>query len=556
MIFSGTQLNPGATLETDVVIAGSGAAGIPMALELAEAGISVVLLEAGTEKLRRADQALYEGHVVDPELHQPADKYRQRRLGGSTVTWGGRCVPLDPIDLERREYVPFSGWPITFEELDRYMGPANDWLEAGDYAYSSRRVFGDKVPPMIAGFESDIVSTDSLERFSRPTDLFRRYRSRLAVNENLRLIYDASVSHIALSPNGRSVDALDVTTLCGRRFRVRGSHYVLAAGGIEVPRLLLAANDVHKNGIGNHHDVVGRYYQCHIAGNVGRLEFFGNAAGIRHGYEISDEGIYCRRRLSLTEEEQRRRRLNNVVFRLHFPRIADPAHRSGVLSLLYLAKRFISYEYATRLRDGDGDSLSTWMAHARNLVLSPLETARFLLMWTRKRTFASRKFPSVILENKTNVFSLEAHGEQAPNPDSRITLSRERDALGMPRVVVDWRYSPQDVRSVCESLSVLREEFLRTGVARLTFDDMSLEKDLLRFGAYGGHHIGTTRMGENPRTSVVDADCRVHGVENLYIASSSVFPTSSQANPTLAITALALRLGDHLASALRSTAAA
>jgi len=550
VIISARDMEPGDVLQADVVVVGSGAAGIPLSLELVDAGLTVILLEAGGEAVRDRDQSIYAGSIAKPSLHPPADKYRQRCLGGSTVTWGGRCVPLDPIDLSGRDYVPLSGWPISYDELNSWLPAANEWLEAGNCEYKSSRTFSESVPPMFKGLDSDLVSIDSLERFSRPTDMYSRYKGRFEANENIRLIYDANCTNISLDASGRSVEKLVISTLEKKVFSVTASHYVLAVGGIETARLLLASNNVKKHGVGNEHDVVGRYYMCHIAGNVGRLKFSMPKKDVRHGYEVSPEGIYCRRRISLVESEQSRRKINNVVFRLHFPRVADPAHRSGVLSLIYLAKPFISYEYGTRLRDGDGDSVKSALLHIRNVLFSPLETARFLLKWVAKRNLATRKFPSIILENKTNRFSLEINGEQIPNIDSRVYLSDEKDELGIPRVVIDWKYSAQDINSVRETLNVFQAELERLDIGKLEYDESMLEEELLRFGAYGGHHIGTARMGTDPETSVVDSDCKVHSVDNLYIAGSAVFPTSSQANPTLALTALAVRLAGHISSQL------
>jgi choline dehydrogenase-like flavoprotein len=167
------------------------------------------------------------------------------------------------------------------------------------------------------------------------------------------------------------------------------------------------------------------------------------------------------------------------------------------------------------------------------------------------RFLAERKFPSIVVKSKTNVFSLDFHAEQIPNPQSRITLTSTRDALGLPRLNVDWRYTPDDVRTVSTSMALLARDVEASGVGRLSYEPESVEREMTRYGAYGGHHIGTTRMGVDPRTSVVDRDCRVHGVDNLYIAGASVFPTSSQANPTLTVVALALRLASHLT--LRAT---
>jgi hypothetical protein len=289
---------------------------------------------------------------------------------------------------------------------------------------------------------------------------------------------------------------------------------------------------------------------CHIAGNVGSLAINGPTSNVRHGYEISNEGIYCRRRLCLTAEEQRRLGVGNMVARLHFPRIADPSHRNGVLSGLFMAKNFISYEYGKRLNDGNKPGIGTYARHIANILSDPWDTTAFAYNWLTKRTLAERKFPSVILRNKTNRFSLEVHSEQIPNPASRVTLCDTSDELGVPKVRIDWRYQPEDIDSVRKTLDAFAAEFSRTGIGRYEYNPALLEEDLTRFGAYGGHHIGTARMGENPATSVVDRNCRLHSVNNLFLASSAVFPTSSQANPTLTITALALRLADHLATTL------
>lgn len=537
----------GAQLEADVIIVGSGAAGIPTALTLDKAGFSVLLLEAGIDKLDDEHQSVYSGTVSDEKLHSPPDTYRQRRLGGSTPIWGGRCVPFDPIDFKQRAYVEHSGWPITPEELQPYYERANQWLEAGACDYDGRTALPSNTPTLIKGFESDIINTEGLERFSRPTDLYQRYKKRLQISSRLRLLYDASCVGIRVNEAENKVQFLDVSTQSGKRFKVKGKKYIMATGGIEIPRLLLASNDVNPAGVGNAHGNVGRYYQCHIAGNVGKLKFKGSPENIRHSYEISDEGIYCRRRISLRADEQERLQANNVVLRLHIPKIVDPAHKSGILSGLFLARFFISYEYAVRLNDGDKQSAISYLKHFLNIVTTPFQTLTFLYQWVTKRTLAARRFPSVILPNSSNIFSLEVNAEQCPNPDSRITLIDEKDKFGMPKVNIDWRYLEQDVVSVQRTVDAFAKELERTQLGSLEVDSESFEQELMRFGAYGGHHVGTTRMGDDPVTSVVNKHCQVHGYDDLYIASSSVFPTSSQANPTLTLLAFALRITDHVA---------
>jgi choline dehydrogenase-like flavoprotein len=253
---------------------------------------------------------------------------------------------------------------------------------------------------------------------------------------------------------------------------------------------------------------------------------------------------------------QRAQRLGNFVARLHHPRITDPAHRNSVLSLLYLAKFAIPYEYRKRLLEDDTPTLRHWAAHARNVALGAGEALGFAWHMLRYRKLAERKFPSIIIRSKAGLFSLDFHAEQQPNPSSRIMLGDRADPFGMPRVKIDWRYTASDVDTVARALALLKHDLQRSGVATFDYVPETVETEMTRYGAYGGHHIGTARMGNDPRTSVVDADCRVHGVENLYIAGAATFPTSSQANPTLTVVALALRLGAHLRGLRRPAEAA
>ncbi|HYF21207.1 MAG TPA: GMC family oxidoreductase [Ramlibacter sp.] len=545
----------GTTLQADVCIVGAGAAGIPLALSLSGRGLAVVLLEAGERHQDRKAQAHYEGEVADERMHSPPHRYRLRGLGGSTSLWGGRCMPYDPIDFEERAWVPHSGWPISYEGLLPWYAQANAWAEAGRFAYDARTALP-SAPPMFAGFDSEIVRTHGLERFSCPTDFGRRYRKRLEVAPDVRVLTGAHCTHIRLDPAGGSVRHLDVCTSGGNRFQISARATVLATGGLETARLLLHSADVVPQGVGNQFDVVGRYYQCHIAGNVGTLTIHGPVGNVAHGYEVSPDGIYCRRRMSIDAAQQRRHGLLNAVARLHFPKITDPSHRSGVLSGLVLARNLISYEYGKRLRDTQPMTAEVLAQHVLNVVRDPLDTTAFLSHWLRKRTLAQRKFPSVILRNRTNRFSLEVQGEQQPLASSRVKLTDQVDALGMRRLRVDWRYCRADVESVARTLDLIAAEVARTGVGRLEYSPDTLEDELMRYGAYGGHHIGTTRMGTNPKNSVVDADCKLHSVSNLYVAGSAVFPTSSQANPTLTIVALSLRLADRLAQRLQPRRAA
>ena len=557
MILDANDLDDGRTVRADVCIVGAGAAGISMALQFIGSGVEVLLLESGGMAEEPATQALYAGTVADERLHSPSDRYRQRRFGGTTGIWGGRCLPFDPIDFESRDYVPHSGWPFALEALLPYYPLANRLCEAGDFAYTAAAAFRDGGRPMIEGFQSNYFSSDTLERFSCPTDFGARYVEPLRSAPNISVILHANVTAVRLQADGKCVASLDVRTLRGKRLQAQAAHFVLATGGLEVARLLLASRDIQSDGIGNQHGVVGRYYMCHLAGAIGALKIQKPAGSVHHGYEISAEGIYCRRRLALRPEVQRSQRLGNFVARLHHPRITDPAHRSAVLSLLYLAKPLVPYEYSKRLH-GDGHaSLRNWLRHVGNVVTGPFEAIAFAWHLLRDRKLAKRKFPTIIVKSKANLYSVDFYAEQQPDPASRVMLDEGApDALGMPRLRIDWRYTAGDVDTVTRAVALLAAEFERTGVGRLEYEPQAVEAEMTRDGALGGHHIGTARMGSDPRDSVVDLDCRVHGIDNLFVASSATFPTSSQANPTLTIVALSLRLAEHLRSLLRADRAA
>jgi len=548
MISDARSIVHGTTVETDVCIVGAGAAGITLALELLGSGLRVMLLEAGGTAEESRTQALYEGDVADASLHSPPDKYRQRRFGGSTTIWGGRCVPFDPLDFETRAWIPHSGWPIRYQDVAAHYAKANAICEAGHCTYDARHAVAGGMRPVLRDFAPEDFTTDRIERFSCPTDFGRRYRGRLAAAPSVQVLLHANCTRLIASADGGRVEHAVVQTLGGNRFQVAATRFVLATGALEATRLLLASRDVHAQGIGNGRGLVGRHYMCHIAGTIGTLRIDRPADHVWQGYERDEDGVYCRRRISLTEAAQRREAIGNAVFRLHHPRIPDPRHRTGALSAIFLARRLISYEYGKRLVTNQPVSSGDWLRHVANVAIGAPATARFLWHWMRDRVFAERKFPTVIVRPRENLFSLDFNAEQAPNPDSRVRLGEQTDALGMPRLFIDWRYSEIDVRTVATAFRLLQQDVSRSALGELTVDpdETDVEAVIRRDGAYGGHHIGTTRMSSDPATGVVDVNSRVFGTHNLYVAGSAVFPTSSQANPTLTIVALAIRLARHI----------
>jgi choline dehydrogenase-like flavoprotein/nucleoside-diphosphate-sugar epimerase len=555
MILDARELPEEAVLQADVIIIGAGAAGITLALELIGSAQQVLLLESGGLDFEDASQALYAGRVTDERMHSPPIEYRRRQFGGSTAIWGGRCMPFDAIDFEQRDFVPESGWPIGLDDLMPYYPAANRLCEAGEFDYSANSALPKPLRPMIQGFHGDSFTDDTLERFSCPTNFAQRYGHKLAASANVRVVLHANVTHIGLTEAADQVELVRIQTLSGRRLQARAKQFVLATGGLEVPRLLLASRDRQPQGIGNAHDLVGRFYMCHLAGTIGVLRFKGDTSAVHHGYDISDDGVYCRRRLALLPQVQRRLRLGNFIARLHHPRIPDPAHKNPVLSLLFLARPLIPKEYAKRLYGDDRITTGQWLRHLSNVIARPFDAAAFAWHMLRDRKLAERKFPSIILRSRANLYSIDFHSEQQPNGSSRIRLDTQSDELGVPRIVVDWRYTAGDVDTCRRAIELLATDLEHSGVGRLEYDPGAVEMEMTRYGAYGGHHMGTARMGTDPCSSVVDADCRVHGVGNLFIAGAAVFPTSSQANPTLTIVALALRLAAHLKGCTKSVLA-
>lgn len=524
-------------IHADVCIAGAGPAGLTLAARLAGRGRKVLLLEAGGEHQTSESQAFYAGRVADPSVHWPLDTYRVRALGGTGRIWGGRAIPYDPIDFVRRPWVAHSGWPIGYDDLAPYYPAALAAAEGGAFDYTPSG-------PIVPGLDGEWLHT-TIERFSRPTDFWTRYGPALKASD-VQVFSEAAVTGIALNEQGAHVDHLVVR--CGeKQARVRAGSYVLAMGGLETTRLLMASNDVLRDGIGNGGGWLGRGYMCHLAATFGEVQLHGDPRSIGFDYERDDEGIYLRRRIALTEHAQRELEVMNFTARLHIFDANDPAHRNAVLSLIFLAAFAVKYEYSRGMREADR-SWPVMMRHIGNIARDPIRLFNFARTWGVQRYLASRRIPSIALYSRHGRYPLEFHAEQAPNPESRLRLTEDRDAYGMPRLEVDWRVTPLDFATVRKSYELMAREMERTGTGRLTYDDAALEAAVLRAGAYGGHHSGTARMSASPADGVVDADCRVHGLDNLYVASSAVLPTSSQANPTLTILALALRLADHLES--------
>ncbi|KAA0083093.1 GMC family oxidoreductase [Paraburkholderia sp. T12-10] len=529
-------IDEGREIETTICIVGAGVAGITLALELDRCGIDTCLLESGGYRPDDDTRDLYRGENVGLP-YTFADGSRSRYLGGSSNCWGGWCRPLDPWDFEARDWVPGSGWPFGLEELAPYYARTHPLLKLGpnefDPAFWERSINRADVKriPLVTGHVRDTIA-----QFSPPARFGRLYRRDLERSPRIRVFLHANVVHIDTDADASHVTKVQVATLSGRRISVTAKRFIVAAGGIENARLLLASNRVQADGLGNAYDNVGRYFMDHPRLMSASVRFskawsrnklydikyhYQNAAVSAHGTPISSQ-------FALTPEVLRRERLLNS--RVWFYSLFYGEGSEG-------AEALIRCKQAVLRKDQPGWRFSRDLA---TMLRHPIDTAGFGV--TRLLQ------PRALIRD----VKLQAIVEAQPIRDSRVTLSAQRDRLGMPRVKVAWRLSELVQRTFDRTFALLGEELRASGVAQIELD-APLEGRAWPATLEGTwHHMGTTRMHDSPREGVVDRDCKVFGIDNLFVAGSSVFPTVGANFPTITIAALALRLADHLARSLRA----
>ena len=477
----------GATLDADLCIVGAGAAGITIARELAGRSLRVLVVESGGLKYDPRTQDLARGEVA-AHAYPPLESARLRMFGGSTNHWSGWCRPLDAVDFEERVDVPGSGWPITRAELDRWYPKAHTLCQLGPFDYGAQYWSEASGSPLLAlgagPFETSIY------QFSPPTHFGVAYRGDLARASNVRVLLHANVTRIETPEGGRAVRRLDVATLSGTRFAVQARRFVLACGGIDNARLLLAS------GLGERLPAIGRYFAEHPHAPVALAVLPTETSVLYAGTQAEETRV--RGALATTE---------------------SLARTQGVLRCAVTLDTYETDPYVDR--KSAKESAAAELGFDVASVVGALEGS------------------------PRRVFALYMRTEQAPNPSSRVTLAEERDPLGVPRARLEWRLGGLEQESFRRAVALLGGALGRAGTGRV-FSRPDADLQFLAGVGGGFHHMGTTRMGTDPRRSVVDRDSRVHGVANLYAAGSSVFATSGYANPTLTIVALALRLADHL----------
>lgn len=512
-------------IEADVCIVGAGAAGIAIARELIGTPLRVCLLESGGLEYDDETQAL---NRVDSVGDWPLDleAYRARWFGGTTNLWGGNCSPMDPIDFERRDWVPHSGWPIGPEELAPFYRRAHSYFELGKGGYDPEEwaaAFPDFAEVRLDLGDGPVV--EKVYQRSPRTKFGIRYRDDFRPDAcNATVLLNATAMGLETDESARTVTGVRVGTLDGRHVTVAARIVVLAAG-IENARLLLLSNDRRPAGLGNDHDTVGRYFMEHISVISGEVVLPDRPDFLKY-YDVENwappkspsRPDFCIG-FQPTAEEQRRAKMGNYVAFLTetFAGTMDPGFRAF--------RRIFAQVRRGRWPDNLGPDVATVMGDLDSVF---------------KGGYAH------LFGEGTRLYQIQHFMEQTPNPESRIMLGEEKDVLGLPRMKAAWRFNELDYRTLLHGQDVVVRALGAAGLGRVRTDYTAADEPWPDSMHQSSHYMGTTRMSDDPKEGVVDRNCRVHGLSNLFVAGGSVMPTAGCAMVTINIVTLALRLADHL----------
>jgi len=478
----------------DLCIVGGGPAGIAIALAFADSPFTVCLIEGGGVSGEDRSQSLYEGESAG-DLPLDAGMSRMRVLGGSCTLWGGGCIPFSDDDLVPRDWVPDSGWPLRYADLAPWYDKAREFCRINA---TQRPGHFDGSPPR-APLDLDPEALVNFVFARSPITFGDAYREALRRSANVTVLLHANVMELDATADAATVTGARIGSLDGRRGYVRARHYVLAAGGIENARIMLLSDSVAPAGLGNDRDLVGRYFMEHVTAP-------GDVAAIA----LADE-------------------TRIPYYYVHTPDVDQASMRAILMPSDAYLKR----------SNGLSISLSLYAAHKPGA--EPTADAKQL----EPAVVGMLRSLGGTAETSGMIYGVACALEPVPSAANRVTLTAERDALGLPKLKLTWRPTRVERDSLTGNLDAVARAFGAWGGA---------VKVLLPEGTdwfddeigWGNHHMGTTRMADDPKQGVVDADSKVHGLGNLYVAGSSVFPTYGASNPTLNLIALTLRLADHL----------
>lgn len=523
----------------DVCVVGSGPVGLALGTALARSGLSVALLESGGKTVSAKTNRLAAAASISTAHHAEASLTIRRAIGGTSKAWGGRCVEFDDSDFDGRPARGDARWPIEHSAIRAYYDDARAFLGA-ELPHVERSHVG---PPDISGdFEP------SMESWARQPDMAKAHGTLIESLPNLHVVTQATVIGLDLDREGARTKRVLVWHR-GKLHSLGATIFVLACGGRENARLLLAAQEIAPQLFGGAEGPLGRYYMGHLAGEIARIRFADRSFMERMFFRRNGTGAWFRSRLIPSLSLQKQHELLNSVFWLRSPPLEEVYATAGARATLNMIRAITGRRKMRRL---SFKASAPDTASLSDLVANPVQSFNAALQLTTAALKSERQ-PNFFVKNNEHIYWLAYHGEQLPLASNRVRLSSEVDETGLKRLAVSFDFAEEDLASLIRCHHALAEWIgkRRIGTVEWLYPKETLTAAIRRQALDGYHQIGLTRMGASSRTSVVDGNCRCHDLANLYVAGSSVFPVSGQANPTLPAVALALRLADHLKGELQ-----
>ena len=505
-------LEDGSLIEGDICIVGAGPAGISIAMEWINTPYKVILLEGGGFEYDEKVQDLYDGKITGHPYY-PMKSSRLHYFGGASGHWGGMCSTFDELDFKERDWIEDSGWPITLADIEPYYKRAHPILDLGPYEYGLD-FWRKKYPSFIPLTLNEDILWNKIWQFSAPTRFGEKYRYNVINAENIYLYTYANVTMIRANDAVSSINELVVRNYTGKQYKVKAKYVILACCAIQNARLLLASNQQVSNGLGNDFDLVGRYFMEHPELKTGELLLINS-----HSMKLYIRSeLRVRSELAVSEKIQKTLRILN-----------------GTVSLMPISISRKMQPAVISWQDKDPRK----SLHSFNEDYSKAY---------------KRSLYQYFISESSQRYGLYTRIEQAPNPSSRVVLSNEKDGLGVPRANLHWVMTALDKWTARKINELIGQQVGATGIGRVKLADFLSDANdvtMPEFTSGGWHHMGTTRMHNDPKKGVVDSNCKVHGINNLYVAGSSCFPTGGAVNPTLTLVALSLRLADHVKQRIR-----
>lgn len=515
MIIQGKSLDGNSSLHADYCVVGSGMGGSATVYKLARAGKDVLLVEAGnTSEIPSYRSAPVTAEHTGRPFGMPVTRCIE--LGGTSNLWHGVCTPLEDIDFERRPWLSDTGWPIRRADLEPF------YVEAARL-FGHERLSGLQPNGVSSAVQHALREVDfdpsillpKLLEYRTPPFRWKQALLDLAKSVKLRCLLDAAALEAVPSESGTHITHLKAATSKGC-LRVEANTFIISAGALETPRLLLNSRSRHARGVGNDRDLVGRHLMDHPSGPFAMLRFNSPLRATAYsGLPLEDGERHLMAALTVRPERQRTRAVPNHYFLIR--PCVGPTHVEHNLRTSFVAAR--------RIRNFTPRQVA-------GILTTPNLLYRILV--------EKCKVPAWYRYGELFYFA-----EQLPNRDSRVSLSpQSRDASRYPIASIHWQPLARDIRS----LSDFARDVLSLGFNSKQYhtNPDGVVGEWTEQYTSAAHHLGTARMASDPSRGVVNANLRVFGIDNLYVCDGSVFATSGSANPSLTITALGLRLGDHL----------